>query len=107
MRLLLVEDDPKIASFILKGMKAAGYAIDHAPDGEEGMYLAVNDPYDAAIIVIMIPKLDGLSFIEGTRRKKFIIPVIILSATGSVDDIVVGLQTDCDHYLHNPSLYSD
>jgi two-component system OmpR family response regulator len=107
MRLLLVEDDPKIASFILKGMKAAGYAIDHAPDGEEGLYMAVNEPYDAAIIDIMLPKLDGLSLIERMRRKKVNIPVIILSAKGSVDDRVKGLQTGGDDYLTKPFAFSE
>ena len=60
MRILLVEDDVKIASFIIKGLKAAGYAVDHARDGEEGLHLALTEPYDTAIIDIMLPKLDGL-----------------------------------------------
>jgi len=63
MRLLLVEDDLKIASFILKGMKAEGYAVDHASDGQEGLHMAVTEPYDAAIVDVMLPKLDGLSLI--------------------------------------------
>jgi len=70
MRLLLVEDDPKIASFIIKGMKAEGYAVDHAPDGQEGLHMAVTEPYDAAIIDVMLPKLDGLSLIERLRKKR-------------------------------------
>jgi len=86
MRLLLVEDDLKIASFIAKGMKAEGYAVDHAQDGQEGLHLAVSEPYDAAIIDVMLPKLDGLSVIERMRKEKVNTPVIILSAKGSVDD---------------------
>jgi len=70
MRLLLVEDDLKIASFIVKGMKAEGYAVDHAQDGQEGLHMAVTEPYDAAIIDVMLPKLDGLSVIERMRRQK-------------------------------------
>ena len=64
MRILLVEDDPKIASFIVKGLRAAGYAMDHAADGEEGLHLALSEPYDAAIVDIMLPKLDGLALIR-------------------------------------------
>ena len=102
MRILVVEDDVKIASFIVKGLKAAGYAVDHAPDGEEGLHLALTEPYDAAIIDIMLPKRDGLSLIEKMRKEKVKTPVIILSAKGSVDDRVKGLQTGGDDYLQSP-----
>jgi len=107
MRLLLVEDDPKIASFILKGLKAEGYAVDHAPDGQEGLHLAVTEPYDAAIIDVMLPKLDGLSVIERMRKDKVNTPVIILSAKGSVDDRVKGLQAGGDDYLPKPFAFSE
>jgi len=107
MRLLLVEDDPKIASFILKGMKAEGYAVDHAPDGQEGLHMAVTEPYDAAIIDVMLPKLDGLSVIERMRKEKVNTPVIILSAKGSVDDRVKGLQVGGDDYLSKPFAFSE
>ena len=93
MRILLVEDDVKIASFVEKGLRAAGYAVDHAPDGETGLHLALTEPYDAAIVDIMLPKLNGLSLIEEMRQKKINTPVIILSAKDSVDDRVKGLQT--------------
>jgi two-component system OmpR family response regulator len=107
MRLLLVEDDPKIASFILKGLKAEGYAVDHAPDGQEGLHMAVTEPYDAAIIDVMLPKLDGLSVIERMRKDKVNTPVIILSAKGSVDDRVKGLQAGGDDYLPKPFAFSE
>jgi two-component system OmpR family response regulator len=107
LRLLLVEDDPKIASFILKGMKAEGYAVDHASDGEEGLHLAVTEPYDAAIIDVMLPKLDGLSVIERMRKEKVNTPVIILSAKGSVDDRVKGLHVGGDDYLPKPFAFSE
>ena len=68
MRILLVEDDGKIASFIVKGLKAEGFAVDHAADGEMGLHLALTEPYDAAIIDLMLPKLDGLSLIDQMRR---------------------------------------
>ena len=107
MRILLVEDDLKIASFVVKGLKEAGFAVDHAQDGKEGLYLALTEPYDAAIIDIMLPKLDGLSLIEGLRRKKSNTPVIILSAKRSIDDRVKGLQTGSDDYLTKPFAFSE
>jgi len=107
MRILLVEDDSKIASFIVRGFKAEGFAVDHAADGEDGLYLALTEPYDAAIIDRMLPKLDGLSLIEQVRREKIKTPVIILSARGSVDDRVKGLQTGGDDYLTKPFAFSE
>jgi two-component system, OmpR family, response regulator len=107
MRILLVEDDAKIASFIVKGLKAAGYAVDHASDGEEGLHLALTEAYDTAVIDIMLPKLDGLSLIERMRREKKDVPVIILSAKSSIDDRVKGLQTGSDDYLTKPFAFSE
>ena len=107
MRILLVEDDGKIASFITKGMKEAGYVVDHAADGDEGLALALTESYDAAIIDIMLPKRDGLSLIEEIRRNKVTTPVIILSVKGSVEDRVKGLQTGSDDYLTKPFAFSE
>jgi two-component system OmpR family response regulator len=107
MRILLVEDDLKIASFIIKGLRAAGYAVDHAADGEEGLHLALTQPYDTAIIDIMLPKLDGLALIEIMRKEKVNTPVIILSAKDSIDDRVKGLQTGGDDYLTKPFAFSE
>ena len=107
MRILLVEDDAKIASFIVKGLKAAGYAVDHASDGEKGLDLALTEAYDTAIIDIMLPKLDGLSLIERMRKENRGIPVIILSAKSSIDDRVKGLQTGSDDYLTKPFAFSE
>jgi two-component system OmpR family response regulator len=107
MRILLVEDDAKIASFVMKGLKAAGYAVDHAADGNKGLDLALSEPYDTSIIDIMLPGLDGLSLIEEMRKKKIRTPVIILSAKGSVDDRVKGLQTGGDDYLTKPFAFSE
>ena len=107
MRVLLVEDDLKIASFIIKGLKAAGFAVDHATDGENGLHLALTEPYDTAIIDIMLPKRDGLSVIEKMRQEKINTPVIILSAKGSIDDRVKGLQTGSDDYLSKPFAFSE
>ncbi len=107
MRILLVEDDRKIADFIGKGLRAAGYAVDHASDGEEGLDLALEEPYDAAIIDIMLPIRDGLSLIRKIRDKKVNTPVIILSAKGTVDDRVKGLETGGDDYLTKPFAFSE
>lgn len=107
MRILLVEDDLKIATFIVRGLKAEGFAADHAPDGEDGLHLALTEPYDAAIIDIMLPKLDGLALIARMRKEKIKTPVIILSAKGSVDDRVKGLQTGGDDYLTKPFAFSE
>ena len=107
MRILLIEDDQKIASFILKGLKAEGFAVDHADNGEDGLHLALTEPYDAAVVDIMLPKLDGLTLIEQMRREKNKTPVIILSAKDSVDDRVKGLQTGGDDYLTKPFAFSE
>jgi two-component system OmpR family response regulator len=107
MRILLVEDDVKIASFVEKGLRATGYAVDHAHDGETGLHLALNEPYDAAIVDVMLPKLNGLALIGQMRQKKINTPVIILSAKDSVDDRVKGLQTGSDDYMTKPFSFSE
>ena len=107
MRILLVEDDLNIASFISKGLKEAGFAVDHAADGEDGLCLALAEPYDAAIIDIMLPKLDGLHLIEKLRQQKINTPVLILSAKRSVDDRVKGFQIGGDDYLTKPFSFSE
>lgn len=107
MRILLVEDDSKISAFIIKGLKAAGFAIEHAQDGESGLELALNETFDAAIIDIMLPERDGLSLIKTMRRKGIKTPVIILSAKDAVGDRVKGLQTGGDDYLTKPFAFSE
>jgi len=107
MRILLVEDDHKIASFIVKGLKEEGFAVDHAANGEDGLHLALTEPYDAAVIDIMLPKLDGLKLIEEMRQEKLKTPVIILSAKGSVEDRVKGLRVGGDDYLTKPFAFSE
>ena len=107
MRILLVEDDEKIAIFIKKGLRAAGFAVDYAANGEDGLHLALTEPYDAAVIDIMLPKLDGLALIREMRQQKRNTPVIILSAKDSIDDRVKGLQTGGDDYLTKPFAFSE
>ncbi|MFO7965468.1 MAG: response regulator transcription factor [Desulfobacterales bacterium] len=107
MRILLVEDDQKIASFIIKGLEAAGYAVDHAVNGKDGLHLSLTEPYDAAVVDLMLPGVDGLKVIEKMRKDDVGTPVIILSAKGSVDDRVRGLYAGGDDYLTKPFSFSE
>jgi two-component system, OmpR family, response regulator len=107
MRILLIEDDRKIASFIEKGLKAHGFAVDIAFDGEDGLHLALTEPYDTAIVDIMLPKRDGLSIIQEMRRASIETPVIILSAKDKIDDRVKGLQSGGDDYLTKPFAFTE
>jgi len=107
MRILLVEDDKKTAAFIAKGLERAGFAVDQAANGEDGLHLASTEPYDAAVIDIMLPGQDGLSLIEEVRRQKVNLPVIFLSARRSVDDRIRGLQAGGDDYLTKPFAFSE
>lgn len=107
MRLLVIEDDKKIASFVVKGLKQSGFAVDHAADGEAGLAVALATPYDAAIVDIMLPKMDGLSVVQELRNRKVNTPVIILSAKASVDDRIKGLQSGSDDYLVKPFAFSE
>jgi two-component system, OmpR family, response regulator len=107
MRVLIVEDDLTIAQFLVKGFKEAGFAVDHAADGEAGVHLASTEPYDVAIVDLMLPKLDGLSLIHRLRAAGIRTPVIILSARHSVDDRVKGLETGGDDYLTKPFAFSE
>jgi two-component system OmpR family response regulator len=107
MRLLLIEDDPKIASFIVKGFKAAGFAVDHAEDGDTGLDLGLSEPYEVIIVDLMLPKRDGLSVIEEMRKQKIDTPVIILSAKDSVEDRVKGLHIGSDDYLPKPFAFAE
>jgi heavy metal response regulator len=107
MRALLVEDDATIADFVTRGLREGGFAVDHAADGEEGLEAARTQPYDVAIIDLMLPKRDGLSVIEAMRRAGIATPVLILSARRSVDDRVRGLQTGGDDYLTKPFAFAE
>lgn len=107
MRILVVEDDAKIASFLTKGLKQSGFAVDHCPDGELGLTYAETTNYDAAVIDIMLPKLDGLSLVQRLRSRGRQTPVLFLSAKASVEDRVKGLQQGGDDYLTKPFAFSE
>ena len=107
MRVLVVEDDAKIASFVVRGLKQAGYAVDHAPDGETGLALAESTDYDAAVVDVMLPQLDGISLVKRLRASRRPLPVLFLSAKSSVDDRVRGLQAGGDDYLTKPFAFAE
>ena len=107
MRVLVVEDDAKIASFVVNGLKQNGFAVDHAADGETGLDYALAVSYDAAVLDLMLPRLDGLSLLRQLRQKKIAVPVLILSARAGVDDRVLGLQSGGDDYLTKPFAFSE
>src|SRR6516162_6591401 len=107
MRILVVEDDAKIASFVVNGLKQSGFAVDRCADGEEALAVATTTAYDAAVVDVMLPKLDGLSLVQKLRKEGARVPVIILSAKASVDDRIKGLQAGGDDYLTKPFAFSE
>jgi two-component system OmpR family response regulator len=107
MRVLVVEDDPKIASFVAGGLTQHGFAADVAKDGDEGLALGTVTTYDAAIVDIMLPGLDGLSLVRRLRAKGSHLPVLFLSARSTVDDRISGLEAGGDDYLTKPFAFSE
>lgn len=107
MRILLVEDDDRTAQFVKKGFAQAGFAVDRAADGLEGLFMAQEVAYDAAIVDIMLPRLDGLTLIERLRKQHINTPIIVLSAKKSVDERILGLQTGGDDYLVKPFAFTE
>jgi two-component system, OmpR family, response regulator len=107
MRILVVEDDEKIASFIVNGLKQSGFAVDTATDGEGALSLCAAVTYDAIVLDVMLPKLDGLSVIRRMRRDKSMVPVLLLSAMTSVENRVAGMQAGADDYLTKPFAFSE
>ena len=107
MRALIVEDDDTIADFVARGLREAGFVVDRAADGQSGLQMAVAEPYDVAIVDVMLPKLDGLSLIQELRRRHVGIPVLILSARRNVDDRVSGLEAGGDDYLTKPFAFTE
>lgn len=107
MRILIIEDDPKVAAYVQKGLKEAGHSVDHASDGEDGLYLAGAERYDALVVDRMLPKLDGLSLIKTLRGSGNLVPALILSALGDVDDRVIGIRSGGDDYLVKPFAFAE
>jgi two-component system OmpR family response regulator len=102
MRILVVEDDPTLAAQIATALKAAGYAVDCAADGEEGAFLGASEPFDAAILDLGLPKIDGLTVLRQWRRTGNRIPVVILTARAGWTEKVEGIDAGADDYLAKP-----
>ncbi|MGB5985903.1 MAG: ATP-binding protein [Desulfobacterales bacterium] len=107
MKILFVEDDLKIAFFVKNGLQEAGFVVDHLADGESGLYMALNYKYDAAIVDLMLPKLDGLTLIKSIRSRKDRTPVLILSARRSLNERIEGLEIGADDYLTKPFSFAE
>ena len=102
MRILVVEDEKKTASFIRKALRAEGFAVDVCHDGEDALHLAATVPYDALVLDIMLPGRDGLSVLRQLRERRSAVPVLLLSARGEVNERVEGLDAGADDYLPKP-----
>lgn len=107
MRILIIEDDREAASYLVKAFKEAGHVADHAADGEDGLAMASDGPYDVLIVDRMLPKKDGLAVIAELRAAGRDTPALILSALGQVDDRVKGLRAGGDDYLPKPYSFSE
>jgi two-component system OmpR family response regulator len=107
MRILVVEDDKKIAAFVVNGLKQSGFSVDHASDGDQALSHFRSVAYDAAVLDVMLPKLDGLSLLRRLRDERNLVPVLILSAKASVENRVAGLQAGGDDYLTKPFAFSE
>ena len=104
MRVLLVEDDADLSRQLKTALGDAGYAVDHAPDGEEAHYLGENEPYDVIVLDLGLPKIDGVSVLERWRREGKTTPVLILTARGAWSDKVAGFDAGADDYRPSPSI---
>jgi len=107
MRILVVEDEKKLASLIKRGLKEEGYAVDIAGDGVEGEFLATTNDYDAMIFDIMLPKIDGITLCRNLRAKKIATPIIMVTAKDAVSDKVRGLDSGADDYLTKPFAFEE
>jgi two-component system OmpR family response regulator len=108
VKLLLVEDNERVARFVKKGLTEAGHTVDHADNGRDGMYHAVSEPYDAIVMDRMLPGgIDGLGIVEALRQQGNRVPILILSALDGVDDRIRGLRAGGDDYLTKPFAFGE
>ena len=107
MKLLIIEDDPKIIAFVQKGLQEEGFIVDTASDGEEGLYLAEQYSYDLLIVYWMLPKLDGLKICEKLRDQKIVTPILMLTAKTNVEERITGLGCGADDYLVKPFVFAE
>ncbi|MFA5354858.1 MAG: response regulator transcription factor [Thermodesulfovibrionales bacterium] len=102
MRILIVEDEIKLATILKRGLEEKGFSVDHAADGEEGLFMAVTYPYDVILLDILLPKMDGFTVLQKVREKDIQTPVIMLTAKGEVEDRIRGLNIGADDYIPKP-----
>ena len=107
MKILVIEDDPEVLAFIVKGLSEEGYAVDQASDGKTGLLLATTEDYDAMVVDRMLPEIDGLTIVRSVRATGKQMPLLILSALGEVDSRVEGLRAGGDDYLTKPFAFSE
>jgi heavy metal response regulator len=107
MRVLVVEDEKKVSSFIKRGLEEEKYDVDTAGDGEEGLKMALGKPYDLIVLDWMLPKKDGLAVVKELREKKNLTPVLMLTAKDSLEDIIAGLDSGSDDYLTKPFAFAE
>lgn len=107
MRLLVVEDEKKVASFIKKGLEEEGYAVDLASNGETGLMMGLDGVHDLIILDVNLPKMDGLSVLQELRKKKVATPVLLLTVKATIEDKVLGLDSGADDYLTKPFAFQE
>ena len=107
MRLLVVEHEKKVASFIKQGLEEESYAVDVASDGEEGLGMALDRVHDLIILDILLPKMDGLRILQELRREKVTTPVLLLTVRATIEDKVLGLDAGADDYLTKPFAFEE
>jgi heavy metal response regulator len=107
VRLLVVEDEKKVASFIKKGLEEEGYAVDIAPDGEEGLAMSLAQVHDLIILDIRLPKVDGLQVLKALRQEKVMTAVLLLTVRATIEDKVLGLDAGADDYLTKPFAFQE
>ena len=107
MRLLVIEDEQKVANFIKQGLEEEGYAVDHAGDGVSGLQMALEGLHDVIVLDVMLPKLDGLSVLQQLRQEKVTTPVLLLTVRATIEDKVLGLDAGADDYLTKPFAFEE
>ena len=107
MRLLVIEDEQKVANFIKQGLEEEGYAVDHAADGASGLQMALEGLHDVIVLDVMLPKLDGLSVLQQLRQEKVTTPVLLLTVRATIEDKVLGLDAGADDYLTKPFAFEE
>ena len=107
MRLLVIEDEQKVASFIKQGLEEEGYAVDHAGDGASGLQIALQGLHDVIVLDVMLPKLDGLSVLQQLRQANVATPVLLLTVRATIEDKVLGLDAGADDYLTKPFAFEE